>query len=84
MRVLLVFDISMSCYGKTFHFGVCGPWEGFHAAGSHSAGALHIVVERILQDNVTFYAINRNGHDFRYAWTDTECVASVGAPRVAD
>ena len=82
--VFLVSFICNSCCGKTFHFGVAGPWEGFHAAGSHSAGALHIVVERILQDNTTFYEINRAGHEFEYAWTDTECVASVGVPRVAD
>ena len=53
-------------------------------AGSHGAGALHIVVERILQDNATFYEINRAGHEFKYAWTDTEWKATVGIPRVAD
>ena len=84
MRLLLVFDISMSCCGKTFYFGVAGPWEGFYAAGSHGAGALHIVVERILKDNATFYEINHAGHEFKYAWTDTECKATVGIPRVAD
>ena len=82
--LLLVIVICISCYGRTFHFGVAGPWEGFYAAGSHGAGALHIVVDRILQDNITFYEINRAGHVFKYAWTDTECNPSAGIPKVAD
>ena len=47
-------------------------------------GALHIVVERILQDNTTFYDINWAGHQFKYAWTDTKCNPSVGISKVAD
>ena len=69
---------------KTFYLGLCGLWDGFYPIGSHGAGALPIALDVIRHDNVTFYEINCAGHDFKYAWTDTECNPSVGIPRVVD
>ena len=76
--------ICAVCDGKTFYVGLSGPWKGFFAMGSHGAGALPVALDVIRHDNITFHEINRGGHEFKYAWTDTECNPSVGISKVAD
>ena len=88
MRHLLFSIIAWMAFGfcqtgKTFYFGVIGPWGGFYAAGRHTSGAIPIALEDVRKDNVTFYEINSAGYQFNYLWTDTKCNPSVGIPEIA-
>ena len=84
---LLLIQINVlyvSCTARSFHIGIIWPWEGFYAAGSHSVGGIHIALDAIRQDNVTFYEIHRAGYELKYSLTETGCSPSVAIPSVAD
>ena len=81
---LLILKCVYTDDSKIFHIGLVCPWGGFQASGSHSAGAIHIVLEDIRSDDITFREIHNSGHDFKFTYADTKCDPSFGIPRIAE
>ena len=87
MRHLVYFMLTLiihsTCCGKDFHLGILAPWGKPFPIGTHSAGAIEIALEAIKTNKITFYEINKTGHNFQYTWVDTQCNPSKAIPDVA-